>query len=137
MPEQNDISPEIARLKTDLDRYAVSQGYPDVASSLPIDLAPDVLRYDPKTKMLFVGDTQNGTENQTVIGSETINRALGCVAAHAGLLQDGIIDGGIIAFATNDESVANNWKEGFQLLFCSRSFTVKKLDGKNTWVVWC
>lgn len=139
------VTAEHERLKSDLAEWAISNGYPDVLAGLPSGRRPDVLRYDPGTRQLFVGDAKNaGVE--TTRNPLTVRRIAGYVREFARLLDGPKVEGGVIAVATNDADEAEEWVLALNL-FCVMSrltdhggngadFQVLKLPDKDTWITW-
>lgn len=136
---------EHERLEADLTEWAIAQGYPAGQAGLPSGRMPDVLRYDPEMRHLFVGDAKNA-DNETPSNSATIQRIAGYVQEFGKLLTSPAVRGGIVAIATNVAEEAEEWVLPLNL-FCVMSgikdvdgngadFQVIKLDGKNTWITY-
>ena len=106
--ESRKVESEHKRLQEDLKNWAIECGYPNSRQELPDGSKPDVLRYDSKNKMCFIGDAKDAT-NETPSNTETVKRIKNYIQQFAVLLDEQKIHDGNIAIATNDEQAAKDW----------------------------
>lgn len=143
--EEGGPSPEHERLKADLTDWALFKGYSKAYKKFQNGSEPDVLRENPQGKYLFVGDAKN-SENETADNSETLSRIQTYFKQFVLLLGPERYKGGILAVATNNENEANKWVPVLNTLAraacivsgsgCLADFSVVKLDGKMTWIIY-
>jgi hypothetical protein len=131
------------RIRGRLDDWAVLKGFPVTYQSLS-GLRPDVLRGNAAKDLLFVGDAKVSA-NEGPGTWETLLRLSRYLEAFASMLRDGKRTGGIIAVATDDETMAREWAATLALLAgmeglhqlggAAPVFKVTDL-GDGTWVTW-
>lgn len=129
------------RIVEKLELFAVGLGFKKKQNSLNSGRRPDVLRMEGQ-KLLFIGDAKVA-DNETPSKKETATRIRNYVYEFSAMLDQGEIEGGIIAIATDKLVAAKQWKQFLNKLakWCDLmdgdrnppDFQIKKLDTK----IWC
>ncbi|MFA7359494.1 MAG: hypothetical protein WC139_00510 [Candidatus Kapaibacterium sp.] len=130
-------------LSVELLEYAKGLGFTDAIDTLPSGLNPDVLQFNSKEKYLFLGDAKN-SDNEAPNVSATYDRINKYINEFSDLLAKGVIKGGLIVIATDNEEIANDWKNSLNVmamindLLDSKGFFAKaeiERINDNTWII--
>jgi len=134
---------EHTSLEKELKRIAVSMGYRFKYRGFPRNCNPDVLMTNLLIKSLnrklFLGDAKDA-DNERPSHKKTASGIRKYIKEFVEHLDDGLIYGGIIAIATNDEEAAEEWRKWLdeeceQCGLKNPSFTVRK-QNNNTFIVY-
>jgi len=136
--------PEHERLKASLHLWAETKGYVTVYAELPNGARPDVLRTTKDEDYLFVGDAKDAA-NETPDNEDTLERLAIYIDEFSSLLGNPSYKGGMIAIATNDAGIAEEWIPALNTLACKAGvtgpngvrpcFKIIKLKDENTWII--
>jgi hypothetical protein len=136
--------PEHERLKKSLHLWAKEKKYVTMYSELPNGSRPDVLRTTKDKEYLFVGDAKDAA-NETPDNKDTLVRLAIYIDEFSSILGNSGYKGGIIAIATNNADIAEQWIPALNTLACKASLTgpngarpafkTIKLKNERTWII--
>ena len=155
MRKANPEGPEHRRLRRLLEQYAHDMGF-TVDDHPRLDAfckatdarecpRPDVMRTRPRARALFMGEAKDATtKGQGINGKGIVEQVEGYIEDFGNLLDEGVIDQGLIAFATNDADEAAYWSLALDSAARAESLTTGEDEepdfvveplGKDAWVV--